>query len=163
MNKKDLLFHKCHCTAYLSVVKDGRCIEHFKPEHSPDGKHHFMLNTGYGIDLDIDPGAGYAESECAGEPELEKRYYQRKELEFDGIVVGFKNIVTEGYLGVDYEEPAYGSPFYKVFKQPKTIVPCAIVFFASNQKRYVPLDAIETVMRGFWIKDIDLAADGGVR
>lgn len=148
MDKKDLLFKKCRCLAYLAPAKDGRCIEHYKPEQSPDGKDHFVLNAGKGANKYEGGTTEYAESECCGEYDLEKTYYARKELEFSGIVVGFKDIVTEGYLGVDYEEPYYGSPFYRVFKAPKTVVPCAIVFFASNQKRYVPVEDVRYETRG---------------
>ena len=136
MDKTDLLFKRCRCKAYLARVSDGRYIEHIEPDKAEDNKDHFLLITGQ-------EDREYFESECCGENDLEKMYYRRKEKDFTGIVVGFKDVVTEGYLGVDYVKPYYESPFYRVFKEPKTIVECAIVYFAKNRSRYVPVDDID--------------------
>lgn len=141
---KELLFQRCRCTAYLKKVWDGACIQRLKPSETDSGREEFELEYGNHVVPDDAPRF----SPCEGAYDVEKTYYERRELEFTGVCVGLKKIKTEGYLGVDYCEPEYGKPFHKVFKEPKTQVECAIVYFANNQKRYVPLDAIEIMKEG---------------
>lgn len=141
MTAKEILFKKVLCSAYLAKVSDGVCIMHIKPEYAEDRQEHFMLCRGHD---DGGEGTDEEESPCEGAYDLEKTYYERREMEFYGICVGTKKVKTEGYLGVDvgYSGPSC-EEYYYVFKHPKTIVECAIVYFANNQKRFVPLDAIE--------------------
>lgn len=137
--KKDMLFQRCRCKAYLKKVRDSAYIHRMEPWETESGEEEFVLEYGNHVVPEDAPMV----SPCEGVYDIEKTYYGRRELEFTGVCVGFKTIKTEGYLGVEYVDPPYGNPFHRVFKEPKTQVDCAIVYFANNQKRFVPLDDIE--------------------
>ena len=137
MTAKEILFQRVICSAYLAKVNDGAYIHHISSKDAEDRQDHFILCRGI---FDPEKGGENEESECDGAYDLTKTYYERREKSFFGVCVGIKSIKTEGYLGVDYYD--YGTPQYKVFKAPKTLVDCAIVYFANNQKRFVPMDAI---------------------
>lgn len=142
---KDLLFKRCRCTAYLKKVWDGVCINRLKPSETESGYEEFAIEYG---NHDVSEDAPKF-SPCEGAHDVEKTYYERRDLEFTGVCVGFKKIKAEGYLGVDvgYNGPSCSEYFF-IFKEPKTVIDCAIVYFANNQKRYVPLDAIEIMKEG---------------
>ena len=80
-------------------------------------------------------------SEFCGET-VEKTYYDRIEDEFEGVIVGYKNLVVTGYLGTDWYEDDERSYGY-CFKKSKDVVKVARVFFKNNCSRLVPLDAIK--------------------
>ena len=142
--KKELLFQWCSCTAFLKKVWDGVGIEIIKPEHTMDGEETFLLHYG---NHEVPEGAPES-SPCEGDYDLEKTYYERRDKNFKGICVGFKTVKTEGYLGVDtYCDPYYGER-HRIFKETKTTVDCALVYFANNQSRLVPLDAIQLLEVG---------------
>lgn len=88
-------------------------------------------------------------SEFCGET-VEKTYYDRIEDEFEGVIVGYKNLVVTGYLGTDWYEDwyegdygSYDNSYRYCFKKPKDVVKVARVFFKNNCSRLVPLDAIK--------------------
>lgn len=142
---KELLFQWCRCTAYMKKVWDGACICRMKPEETESGCEEFVLEYGT---HDVPEDAPNL-SPCDGGRDIEKTYYERRELEFTGVCVGLKKIKAAGYLGVDvgYRGPNCDEYFF-VFKESKTVIDCAIVYFANNQKRFVPLDAIEAIKEG---------------
>jgi len=148
MTNKDLLFRKCECFSYLKSVHDGVCIERVDPKDAEDGEEHYVLcKSGSGPRLPYYPGS-CDESPCEGSFDLEKTYYKKTEKNFVGVCVGFRDIVTEGYLGVDTITPSYGDEQRVVFKEPKTAVPCALVYFGSNMKRWVPIEDIILLREG---------------
>ncbi|MEG0365533.1 MAG: hypothetical protein RR585_01765, partial [Coprobacillus sp.] len=77
-----------------------------------------------------------------GEEEHRKTYYERKDKSFTGFLVGYKDIVINGIVGVDYNDNPYCECDY-IYKQPLKVCKCAIIYFANNRKRYVPLEDIE--------------------
>lgn len=125
---KNLLFQKVKCKSYLRKIYDGRFIQTYKNDDNLLDCEYVDTNN---PNLDI-------ECECDGTLEFLKTYYERKEKEFYGMLVGFKDIVATGYLIA--ETDGYGTI---IRKQAKDIVRCAIVYYANNKKRYVPIDEVE--------------------
>lgn len=127
-----------HCTAYLKPVRDGRCLETVQDEkgHITDVKY-----IGYGDDI---PDKCY----CEGSLEFLKTYYERRTAEFDGVLVGTKKIVVDGYLYADTEYRPYKGEYIRVGKQPKTEVMCGIIYFGNNQKRLVPMEDLKVIPEG---------------
>lgn len=88
------------------------------------------------------------DTECA-----EKIYYEHKEGNFSGVIVGFKNLTVMGYLDVNYEDAVDVGvgvipEKYYVSKRPKVVVKCAIVYYADNMKHYVPINDIVEILGG---------------
>ena len=97
-----------------------------------------MINTNLGTDDCI----AVRDIEC-----VEKTYYKYVDLKFKGIVVGYVDVVTKGYLDVVYEDEVdVGVGIipekYYVTKTSKEVVRCAIVYYANNKKHLVPLTNI---------------------
>lgn len=130
---KPKLFQKVSCKGYLKKVYDGRFIETFKNEGETLDCTYVDTNN---PDLDI-------ECQYSGDLDFLKTYYAYKEKQFTGMVVGFKDIVIDGYLTVENCETWSGRDCTKLGKQPKTVQTCAIVYYANNRKRYVPLNYIK--------------------
>ena len=129
-----------HCTSYLKTVRDGRCLETVRG----DGEIEEVRYVGIGDDIPD-------KCECEGSLEFLKTYYEKKQVEFDGVLVGTKKIVVDGYLYADTDYHPYVGEHIVVGKQANTTVLCGIVFFGNNQKRYVPMDDLEVIpdeMRG---------------
>lgn len=58
---------------------------------------------------------------------------------FRGVYVGTTNLCTR--IVVEWEEPPYGNDGFKFrSEEPK---PFAVVYYANNRKRLVPMDAIQ--------------------
>ena len=85
-------------------------------------------------------------SPCEGAGDVEKTYYKTVEKDFGGYVVAVKDIVVDAYLGVD-STSAYGGggDSYFIFKLPKTVTKCAVVYYALGKSRLVPLENIEGI------------------
>ena len=152
------------CSAYLKAVKDGVFIERVEkgqrwngytakgecyiphgadwntsPMPMPDGFiDPFTTSWPTGEDIPQE-----LRSPCEGADDVEKTYYEVIEKEFRGYVVAVKDIVVDGYLGVDCSYDPYCGDRYFIFKRPKTVVKCAIVYYALGKKRLVPLENIE--------------------
>ncbi len=125
-----------HCTSYLKSIKDGRFL------HMDKDIQGRITGVSYVGDGDDIPEV----CECEGALEFLKTYYEKRHTEFDGVLVGTKKIVVDGYLygDIDYE-PCYGDERIVVGKQAKTTVLCGIVFFGNNQKRFVPMEDLEVI------------------
>ena len=82
-------------------------------------------------------------SECCGDLDFLKTYYEIKEKPFDGFLVGFKKVVATGYLVADTGYDFRSCEHLTIHKEPKDIYECAIVYFADNRKRLVPLEKIK--------------------
>ncbi|MHC1722518.1 MAG: hypothetical protein AB9836_04850 [Aminipila sp.] len=126
-----LLFSKVHCPGYLKKVYDGRFIEVIKGD--VDEALYTDTNN---LDFDLP-------CECDGSLEFLKTYYEEKAKSFSGFVVGFKDVIVTGYLVAETNYNYIGQGYLKVSKAPKRTEKCAIVYFASNRKRLVPLSMIE--------------------
>lgn len=146
----ELLFKWCECSEYFAKVSDGCCIGKAETD---------KIFEEFGLILEIDgeesPYICYPSkfepdkvpfySPCEGAFDVRKYYYQRKEQFFRGVVVRFKKVVVEGFLGVDTDYDPYKGEVERVFKHPDVIVECAIVYYASGKKRLVPLEAIKPI------------------
>lgn len=129
------LFQKVKCKGFYKKVKDGIWVHLDKTTCTA-----YAMNSNL-VDIDND-GTMEADIDC-----VEKTYYEHKEANFNGVIVGFKDLVVKGYLDVNYQDPVdvgvgvMPEKFY-VEKRPKEVVKCAIVYYANNMKHYVPLDDI---------------------
>lgn len=146
--KDNILFKWCECSENLMQVSDGCCIG--KADASEE-------LAAFGLELQVEgekgpyicfpsrfePDKAPFYSPCEGAFDVRKYYYQRREQTFCGVVVGFKKVVVEGFLGVDTDYDPYRGEVERVFKHPDKVVECARVYYASGKKRLVPLDAVK--------------------
>lgn len=130
-----MLFKKVKCKGYLKKINDGRFIASFENEGGTYDCTYMDTNNS---DLNI-------ECNYCGDLDFLKTYYEPRDKVFSGIIVGFKNIVATGYLTVDTEYDFQGREHTKFGKQPKDVFHCAVVYYANNRKRYVPVEKIEEV------------------
>lgn len=129
------LFGKCKCKGFYKKSHDGIYIQLDDKNLTAD-----LMNSNNKDELvekDI---------ECA-----EKRYYEHKDGNFSGVIVGFVGLVITGYLDVIYDcgvDTGFGTTLdkYYISKRPKEIVKCAIVYYANNLKHYVPIDDIVEIL-----------------
>jgi len=134
----------CSCRAYLRKEYDGVFIQRIDAKHSETGEDAYIIHDAEERNALVEGKPyEYKESPCEGAYDVEKTYYTRVEKTFDGVVVGTKEIVTEGYLGVDTDYGYDGREVKRFFKEPKTKVMCAIVYYGNNKKRLVPLEDLE--------------------
>lgn len=131
MDIKDILFKKVKCSSFLKKVWDGKFIQVYKGE---------LDSASY---CDSNDPENEIESDCCGEYDFLKTYYEKKQRNFTGFVVGIKDIVVTGYLVADTDSCPYNGEHLKIYKHPKEIIKCAIVYYGNNRKRYVPLENIE--------------------
>lgn len=126
------LFDKCQCKGYYKKVRDGIWIHLDKDELKA-----YQMNSalcGEAIEKE--------DIECA-----EKTYFEHRNCNFGGVIVGFVDLVVKGYLDVNYEDSidvgigVIPEKFY-VTKRPKEVVKCAIVYYANNKKHFVPIEDI---------------------
>ncbi len=141
------------CSAYLIPARDGVRFDYIDADHTDVGRricvicsesgspyeawensyeridHSYIIHTSR-----IPVDAVVRQGEKA---ELAKAYYVRREKRFRGIVVGLKDVVTEGTIIADGTVYDDGFTFEK---KPTKTVRCAIVCYAmGNKKRTVPL------------------------
>lgn len=129
------LFDKCKCKGFYKKAHDGLFIYLDREDLRAD-----LMNSniqGELVEEDI---------ECA-----EKRYYEHKNGNFSGVIVGFVDLVVVGYLDVIYDcgvDVGFGAMPYKYYisKRPKEVVKCAIVYYANNLKHFVPLEDIVEIL-----------------
>lgn len=131
MKYEDILFKKVKCSSYLKRVWDGKFIQVYKGE---------LDEAAY---CDSNNPDGEIISECCGELEFLKTYYKEVQKNFTGFIVGIKDIVVTGYLVADTDYDHRGCGYLSIYKRPKQIEKCAIVYYANNRKRYVPLEDIK--------------------
>lgn len=148
--RDELLFKWCECSEYLMKVSDGCCIG--KAENNelleafgitPEVEGEVSPYICYPSKFEPDKVPFY--SPCEGAFDVRKYYYQRREQRFCGVVVGFKKVVVEGFLGVDTDYDPYIGEVERVFKHPDVIVECASVYYASGKKRLVPIESIKPI------------------
>ena len=132
------LFDKCKFGGFYKKAKDGRFIYLDK-----------STLTANLMDMNLADGEfdGTIEKDC---DRAEKTYYKHVTSNGKGVIVGFTDLVINGYLDVIYEDECdvgvgvVPSAFY-VIKTPKEIVKCAIVYYSNNKKHYVPLTDMERI------------------
>ena len=152
---------KVLCKSYLKKVKDGAFIEKINGDRTTDGRNVYLLHPSnrdqqklenFRISMERAFGGDnfdyyFSAIDTQKAPEIftrendwhavEKIYFERIEQEFNGIVVGVKNVVTEGYLGTHCGIYEY------ISKTAKTTIKCALVYYALGKSRLVPLYDLE--------------------
>lgn len=125
-------FKTVKCNAYLKKVKDGRYIEVLKNEGDMKDCTYMINDEPY-------------KTECGYDGSLEflKTYFEISVKEFEGVLVGYKDIVITGYLTVETDYDWQNCESTRLGKTPKQIIKCGIVYFGNNRKRLVPLENIE--------------------
>ena len=140
------LFDRCKCKGYYKKAHDGLSIYLDRENRRAD-----LININF-ADSDND-GTAEKDIECA-----EKQYYEHKDGNFSGVVVGFVDLKVVGYLDVIYQDEcdvAVGiiPEKYYIAKRPKEVVKCAIVYYANNLKHYAPIeDIVEIINRSEGIR-----------
>jgi len=128
-------FKTVRCNAYLKKVKDGRYIQALENEGNIKDCTYMINNEPYEIECIYD-----------GVLEFLKTYFEVVSKEFEGVLVGYKDIVITGYLTVETEFDFMDREFTKLSRVPKQIVKCGIVYFGNNRKRLVPLENIKMII-----------------
>ena len=128
-------FKTVRCNAYLKKVKDGRYIQALENEGNIKDCTYMINNEPYEIECIYD-----------GALEFLKTYFEVVSKEFEGVLVGYKDIVITGYLTVETEFDFMDREFTKLSRVPKQIVKCGIVYFGNNRKRLVPLENIKMII-----------------
>ncbi|MBO4284287.1 MAG: hypothetical protein J5958_06670 [Clostridia bacterium] len=160
--KPNKLGERVNCSAYLKKVSDGVFIERVEKGQKWCGfiaKGEYFIPHGADWNTspmpmpeDFDPftASFYINnipqellSPCDGSDDVLKTYYKTITKEFKGYIVAIKDIVVEGYLGVDCSSDPYSGDHYFIFKRPKTVVKCAVVYYALGKSRLVPIANIE--------------------
>lgn len=129
------LFDRCKCKGFYKKAHDGIYIQLDEKNLTAD-----LMNSNNKYELveeDID---------CA-----EKRYYEHKDGNFRGVIVGFVGLVVTGWLDVIYDcgvDVGFGTmpDKYYISKRPKEVIKCAVVYYANNMKHYVPIDDIVEIL-----------------
>ena len=150
MNK---LFVKVKCRAYMRKIKDGVYIQGFNPDGSmiTNGRNRFnygdkLIAYGKGPNWEEDFQDVELKdlSSCEGDS-VTKKYRERIEEEFTGVVVGYTTVKCEGLLGTDWYDESYSDEFCFIFKETTYAPKVAVVYFKNNCKRYVLLDDLEVL------------------
>ena len=129
------LFEKVRCTGFLKPFKDGKWLRLNMDTFTADAMDNNIA------DWEND---GTVENNVE---HIEKTYFQHVNKEFNGVIVGYKDIVVTGYLDVEYYEPidvgvGVTPEDLRVSKRAKETIRCAVVYYANNKKHYVPLEDI---------------------
>ncbi len=133
------LFDKCKCKGFYKRAHDGLFIHLDEENLTAD-----LINTNLACADNV--GVVEEDIDCA-----EKRYYEHKEGNFNGIIVGFVDLVVTGWLDVIYDagvDTGFGTmpDKYYIAKRAKEVVRCAIVYYANNMKHYTPIDDIVEII-----------------
>lgn len=154
---------RVNCSAYLKAVKDGVFIERVEKgqrwcgytakeecyiPHGADWNNSLMPWSGdfdpFTMPFSVKDIPQELLSPCDGSDDVEKTYYKTIEKNFNGYVVAVKDVVVDGYLGVDSTSTyGGGGENYFIFKRPNTTIKCAIVYYALGKSRLVPITNIK--------------------
>ena len=133
------LFDRVKCKGFYKPFKDGRWLYLNKETLTADSMDNNLIDASN--DGTVEKDVEY----------IEKTYFKHVDKNFNGVIVGYKDIVTEGYLDAVYQEECdvgigvIPERFY-VSKRAKETVKCAVVYYANNMKHYVPLEDVLEVM-----------------
>lgn len=139
------LFTKVHCKAYMAKVHDTVRIQLFDEDGTLCTTKTVNSYKCKAIAYKFDPEKCEEIeikdlSEFDGDS-VEKIYRERKECEFDGVVVGYTRINVKGLIGTDWQSYDYGfgdlHEYGHCFKEITERVKVAVVYFKNNCKRYV--------------------------
>ncbi len=112
------------CNQYLKKVRDGVNI--------------VITNEGLTKKYMLHKDNQLREAIC-GE-EILKTYFEWVDKSFIGYIVGFQDVVVDAYLGVKAEFFTIGNQeIKKIYKRNNTVIRCAVVYYANNRKRLVPM------------------------
>jgi hypothetical protein len=128
---KDILFKRVICTAFLKKVHDGKFISVSKD----DIDEAMYCNT--------DNPENFTMSECSGDHDFLKTYYEVKERPFTGIIVGIKDVIVTAWLVADTNYDYAGREYLRISRDTEKKIKCAVVYYRNNCKRYVPLDNVK--------------------
>lgn len=130
------MFQKVRCSRYLKKVKDGKFIN----VDSIGNAEYVDTSREENGDAWHEP---VPEEDYDGSKNFLKRYYEAKDKQFTGVIVGFKFVTVTGYLTVDIRTAWDGSESTMVGKSPEEQVKCALVYYGCNKSRLVPMDHLE--------------------
>lgn len=135
------LFDRCRCKGFYKKAHYGLFIYLDRENLRAD-----LVNSN--LACATDDGTVEKGIEC-----VEKRYYEHKDGNFSGVIVGFVDLVVVGYLDVIYQDACdVGVGIipekYYIAKRPKETVKCTVVYYANNLKHFVPIEDIVEVLSG---------------
>ena len=147
MSSKPKIFTMVKCRAYLKKVNDTVRIQLY----NADGT---FCDAGYVTEYDAKAIAYKFDPEKNEEVEIanlsgfcgetvEKKYRERTEEEFEGVIVGYTRIKATGRIGTDWSDNPYEQEHGYCFKWIEEYPKVAVVYFKNNCKRYVPIDDLE--------------------
>ncbi len=139
-DRKKWMFKKVKCDAFMKKVRDGKCIMHYAPSESQDGKEHWCY-----YDTNDPDGETEVPEDERGGSDFIKTYYERRKKKFVGVVVGGEKIVAKARLFVDVGCDYDGRVYEYIDKWPSEEVECLRVFYGCNKSRYVPISDITMV------------------
>ena len=122
------LFQRVECSGYMKKIYDGKYIEIVADEA-------VYMNAN---DTDFE-----VTSECSGDLDFLKTYYEHRQRNLKGVVVGYRNVVVTGYLVAETICDFAGRECIRISKVPKDTVECAVVYYANNKKSLVPIAEIK--------------------
>lgn len=130
------MFQQVRCRRYLKKVRDGRFIN----VDSVGNAEYVDTSRLENGDVWHEP---VSEEDYDGSKNFLKTYYEVKEKQFTGVVVGFKMVTITRYLIVDIRTEWDGTENTIVDKLPNEQIKCALVYYGCNKSRLVPMDSLE--------------------
>lgn len=126
---------KVHCTAYVERTGQGISVMDYTPfddilDEDAPRKEVVYFDTEKSEMVSI-PYSEFTDATINKFKTIEK--------EFDGIYVGITRLTTK--LSAIYETPAYGNDY--IHFESQCVKPFAVVYYANNRKRLVPIDCVK--------------------
>lgn len=126
--KKDLLFKQVKCSAAIYEIHNG--IGFSKDEK---GTWYYTSETEHlkKINFNMDPVK-----------RLSKKYIDIRKIQFSGFIVGIKSIRSSADLVIEKQKDNKYMDV-KIWRENEEFRQVAIVYYANNRKRLVPLEYCE--------------------
>lgn len=126
---------KVHCTAYVERTRQGISVMDYTPFDDILDKDDPRKEVVY---FDTE------KSEMASIPyndftDVTINKFKTIQKEFEGIYVGTTRLATK--LSATYETPPYGNDYIRF--ESECVKPFAVVYYANNRKRLVPIDCVK--------------------
>lgn len=121
---------KVHCTAYAKRIGQGISVMDYSPFDDVRGKEVVYFDTEKN-DLESIPYSDFTD--------VTTDKFKIIEKEFDGIYVGTTRLATK--LTATYETPPHGNDYVRF--ESECYKEFAVVYYANNKKRFVPVDCFE--------------------
>lgn len=143
------IFSKVYCKAYMAKAHDTVRIQLFDEDGTLCTTKMVNSYKCKAIAYKFDPDKGEEIeikdlSEFDGDS-VKKIYRERKECEFDGVVVGYTIINVKGRIGTTWESDDYYPEYGHCFKEITERAKVAVVYFQNNCKRYVLPEDMEMI------------------